>query len=294
MSGPATGTPSPGPPGVLATFSPSCPRPIKPQALLERLRPLKLAVVARILHEYDRYKLGHRLVESLFPGRMQNWAGTHWWEVLHYLACLIEEFEWFPVNYDALNDAYQLWMETYDEDGSDDYLAAYLHCIPVQLYGFSAEDFYDPPENRVYELFWVLLKPEVIPATSDVLIEAELYDLLEEWTERDRAAVWQRLEAIEADPGYYPEPLRALPAVARWVCGRTGNILLDHSFRPYQDGPWFKWDEDLERVREAWRRARPTLDYGHRLEQWYQHDPGNLSKLADFLMEGTNYDEFDW
>ena len=37
---------------------------------------------------------------------MQNWTGTNWWEVLHYLVCLIEEFEWFEIAWDALNEAY--------------------------------------------------------------------------------------------------------------------------------------------------------------------------------------------
>jgi hypothetical protein len=296
MSGPATGTASPGSPGVLeiAAFPPH-PHPLKPQALLQRLRPLRLAVLARVLHEYERYSLSRRLVESLFPGRMQNWASTRWWEVLHYLVCLVEEFEWFEIAWDVLNDAYRLWMETYDEEGADEYLAAYLHYIPVQLFGFNAEDSFSyPPENWVYELFWVLLKPKVTPTCPDVLIEAELYDMIEAWTDRDRAMVWQRLEAIAADPGQYPEPLRALPVVARWVCGCTGNILLDQCFQPYQDRPRFSWDEDLERVRQAYQCARPVLDYGHRLEQWYQNDSSNLSKLAHFLIEGTNYDEFDW
>ena len=181
----------------------------------------------------------------------------------------------------------------YDEDEADSPLANFLHYIPVQLYGFTAEDFYDS-ENRVYELFWVLLKSDVTPTGTEVLLEAELYDMLDEWTEQDRATIWQRLEGIEADPGQYPEPAQALPSVARWVCGRSGNFMLDQGFDPYSNGPWFTWEEDLYQVREAWQRAKPVLDYGYRLEQWYQKDSSNLSKLAQFLMEGTNYDEFDW
>jgi len=246
------------------------------------------------LHEYDRYNIGHRLVESLFPGRMQNWIGTTWWAVLHYLACLVEEYEWFQVNWDVLNDAYMLWMETYGEEDADEQLAVFLHYIPVKLFGFSAEDFSYASENRVYELFWVLLKPNVTQTSSEVLIEAELYDILDEWTDQDRAALWQRLDDSAADPGRYPEPVQALLPVARWVCGRTGNFMLDKCFLPYQDGPWFTWAEDLQRVRDAWQRARPVLDYGHRLEQWYQDDSSNLTKLAQFLMEGTHYDELDW
>jgi hypothetical protein len=296
MFGPATDSASPGSPGVLeAAVQPPVHSPLtlNPQALLQRLRPLRLNVIAQFLHEYERYNLGYRLVESLFPGRMQNWTGANWWQVLHYLVCLIEEFEWFEIAWDALNEAFQYWMETYDEDEADGPLAAFLHYIPVKLYGFTAEDFYDS-ENRVYELFWVLLKPNVTPTGAEVLIEAELYDLLAGWTDKDRAAVWQRLESIEADPGQYPEPAQALPPVARWVCGRSGNFMLDQGFDPYNDGPWFTWEEDLYRVREAWQRAKPVLDYGYRLEQWYQKDSSNLNKLAHFLIEGTNYDEFDW
>ena len=153
MSGPATGTAPPRPAGVLEqpAAAPPIHRPLKPQALLGRLRPLRLDRVARFLHEYDRYNIGHRLVESLFPGRMQNWTGTTWWAVLHYLACLIEEFEWFAVNWEVLNDAYMLWMETYGEEDADEQLAVFLHYIPVRLFGFSADDFTYVSENRVYE-----------------------------------------------------------------------------------------------------------------------------------------------
>jgi hypothetical protein len=296
MSGPATGTASPGAPGVLeiAVQPPvHSPLTLNPQALLQRLRPLRLSAIARFLNEYDRYNLGHRLVDSLFPGRMQTWTGANWREVLHYLVCLVEEFDWFAVDWAALNEAYHYWLEMYDEDEADGPLASFLHYIPVKLYGFTPEDFYDS-ENRVYELFWLLLKPDVTPAGAEVLIEAELYDLLAEWTDQDRAAVWQRLEGIEADPGQYPEPVQALPPVARWVCGRSGNFILDQYFDPDRDGPWFSWEEDVDRVRDAWQRAKPVLAYGYRLEQWYQNDPSNLSKLAQFLMEGTNDDEFDW
>jgi hypothetical protein len=187
-----------------------------------------------------------------------------------------------------------LWMETYGEQDADEHLAVFLHYIPVRLFGFSADDFSYVPENRIYELFWVLLKPGVGQTSSEVLIEAELYDMLDEWTDKDRGAVWQRLDDIAADPGRYPEPLQALEPVARWVCGRTGNIILDRSFQPYQDGPWFTWAEDLQRVRDTWQRARPVLDWGRRLEQWYQNDNSNLSKLAYFLMEGVDHDELDW
>ena len=69
----------------------------------------------------------------------------------------------------------------------------------------------------------------------------------------DRAGVWERLRAIEADPGRYPEPVRWLPELARYACGRTGNPILDCELDPGGQGPWFSWAADLEQVRHGAR-----------------------------------------
>jgi hypothetical protein len=99
------------------------------------------------------------------------------------------------------------------------------------------------------------------------------------------------LLAIETDPGCYPEPVRWLPELVRWACGKTGNFILDRPASP----PYLHlgWDQLLE-VKTAWLRARPLLAQRDRLMRWYEQDPARLTLLADVLMDGKNHDYLDW
>ncbi|RMG72448.1 MAG: hypothetical protein D6722_05415, partial [Bacteroidetes bacterium] len=81
--------------------------------------------------------------------------------------------------------------------------------------------------------------------------------------------------------------------LARWACGRTGNVLLDRHFDPYNHGPWFPWAEQ-ESLRTLWRRAAPVVDALERLMAWYRDDPARLTLLTKFLINGGSTDEFDW
>jgi hypothetical protein len=144
------------------------------------------------------------------------------------------------------------------------------------------------------ELMRALLNdPFVEEVSPDLLTAVEIYDGLSDWTEADRETAWERLRAIEADPGRYPEPVRWLPELARWACGRTGNFILDQSF-DLNRGPWLSWQNDLEQVRTAWRRARPVIDQFHRLIDWVEADQSRLTLLTYALMEGTHYDHLEW
>ena len=109
---------------------------------------------------------------------------------------------------------------------------------------------------------------------------------------RSRAGAWERLRAIEADPGRYPEPVRWLPELARWACRRTGNFILDQTF-DLERGPWLSW-QDPEQARTAWRRARPVIEQFRRLTEWVEADESRLTLLAYALMEGNHYDELEW
>jgi hypothetical protein len=258
--------------------------------LLRRLRPVQLAAVVRQGQQYRRTVLGLKLLHQYFPAELdsyQDLASVGWWEILAVLANLVGESGWFEVDWDSLNLAWAGWMEAADDEG--DYLALFLEYLPVRLYGFTPEELAEFP---VMELFRVLLDERVVEASPNLLIATELYDGLSDWQEADRAAVWERLRAIEADPGRYPEPVRWLPELARWACQRTNNFILDRTF-DLERGPWLSW-QDPEQVRTAWRRARPVIEQFRRLTQWVETDQSRLTLLAYALMEGNHYDELEW
>ena len=102
----------------------------------------------------------------------------------------------FEVDWVVLNDAWAGWVEEPEENG--DQLAWFLHYIPVRLYGFSQQTILEFPPM---ELMRVLLDSSAGAVSSELLIAAELYDSLDNWTETNREAAWSRLHQIEADPG---------------------------------------------------------------------------------------------
>lgn len=268
---------------------------LRPWSLLLRLRPVKIETLAIQLHTYERAIAGLRLIEKFFPEALKeygNLSDTGWWEILAHLANLIEESGWFEIDWNVLNEAWACWIEAPEENG--DHLATFLHFIPARHYGFDQQTILNYPPM---ELLYVLLDGSAGVASADLLVAIELYDGIDDdWTEADRQAAWARLHAIESDPGLYPEPVRWLPELARWTCRRTGNLLLDRPFNPAEDGPWLVWEaeSDLEQVRSAWRRARPVIDQFRRLMAWYEADHSRLTLLANFLMEGNDYEQLDW
>jgi len=282
---------SPRAPGLLALQA----HGLRPWALLERLRPVKLEALTHQLRGYERLNLALRLIQQHFPAALADYAdlsSTGWWEVLAHLANLVEEQSWFEVNWPVLNEAWAYWMQDPDEEQGD-HLAVFLHYIPVTLYGFTDDEtlFEFPPMELLHTL---LADCDIGAVSSQLLIDAEIYDNLDSWRQQDREAIWQLLHGIEADPGRYPEPVRWLPELARWACHRTGNVMLDRHVDPYQAGPWFSWHHDLDEIRHAWRRAQPVIQVFQRLMNWYEHDSSNLAKLANFMMNGGNTDELDW
>jgi hypothetical protein len=209
---------------------------------------------------------------------------------------LAEEMAWFQVDWEDLNQAWACWMEDSEEEG--DHLAAFLKHLPVKLYGFTAESVLRYPP---LELIYVLLSGKAEVISSDLLIGLEIYDDLEEqWGEAERQAAWARLHGIEEDPGWYPEPVRWLPELARWACRNTSNPILDLPPPAWNEGPQlqqqpihhFTWD-DLEQIQSAWRRARPIIFQLDKLKDWVQQDETRLVLLFNFFTEGT-YDQLDW
>lgn len=266
-------------------------RLLKPGAFLARRRPVGLTALGRRLRAAHRTGLALQLLAEFFPeqvtGRYRNLAGQSWWQLLHHLVSLVEGERWFEIDWESLNLAWAAWEEEPAEAGRQ--LALWLQYVPVRLHGFSPGDslFEYPP----LELMRALFDPELTTVSSNVLIEAELWDNLAGWGAADRARAWERLNELEADPGLYPEPARWLPELVRWACGRTGNFLLDRFSR--HPGLWLSW-RDAPEIRIAYRRAQPALAQLTRLMAWYEADPARLALLARCLTEGVNHDHLDW
>jgi hypothetical protein len=169
-------------------------------------------------------------------------------------------------------------------------LATYINYIPLRLYGLTdkAIEKYPP-----MELLHVLLsRCEVKAVSTELLAEAEIYDSLDTWTEQDKASAWQFLERIESDPSLWPEPIRTLPALARYACHATGNIVLDSTFNPYdQHGPWCTWDNHTIQIQASWQRAKIILQWFDRLMKWYAREPAKIASLAHFVMEGAELEQ---
>lgn len=268
---------------------------IKPQALLWRLRPLQMAVAVRQLRHAARLARALEMLRTFFPERLEaeferGFAHCSDWHLpLGVFYRQVEEQGWFPVNWELLDEAWAHWMQQEDDHG--DHLAVWLSHIPVQMFGFSdGERIFEYPP---LELLRALLDENVEAVSSELLIESELYDTLNEWHPSDRRRAWQKLDRIDRDPGRHPPGARFLPALARWACGRTGNVLLDRHFDPYNHGPWFPWAE-REPLCRLWRRAAPSVAALERLMAWYQTDQTRLTLLTNFLINGGSTDEFDW
>jgi hypothetical protein len=213
---------------------------LKPRAWLGRLRPVALTAFQHRLRQYERLDLGLRLIEQHFPAALADYADladTGWWTVLAHLVNLVEEADWFQINWPVLNESWSYWMNDPEQERGE-HLAVFLHYLPVTLYGFTDSEslFECPPMELLHAL---LADCEIHAVSAQLLLDTELYDQLDDWTAQDREATWRLLYQLEADPGRYPEPVRWLPELARWACHRTGNAMLDQHFDPYHDGPWF-------------------------------------------------------
>lgn len=292
-----------GPVGLLEPTGRPQPAPaqLRPWALLQRLRPVKIETLTTGLQRYERTVTALRRLEKFFPEALDEYtdlANTGWWEILAHLVSLVEEAGWWETDWDILNEAWAYWMQEPEDPKGGDRMATFLDYIPARDYGFTQETILAYPPM---ELLSVLLDSSTGVASSDLLAAIELYDGINDWSEADRTEVWDRLHAIEADPGLYPEPIRWLPELARWACHRTGNHLLDRPAMALraglnEDGPWLSWESEfeVEQVKSAWRRAQPVIGQFRRLMKWYEADPSRITLLANFLMEGINREQLDW
>lgn len=280
---------------------------LRPWAALQRLWPIRLTAVNAQLQNCRRAIAGLHLLETLFPQSLDEYgdlAPMNWWDILVDLGQQVEAAGWFPIEWDILDEAWAAWLE--HPGGNGDYLATFLHDIPLKLYGFNREpagiqlfqaepglfvEFFPP-----MELLWGLLNDGAAEISSELFIAAELHNRLDRWDKAAREAAWERLHTIEVNPAAYPESVCWLPALARWACGRSGNPMLDWSYSAYygQSDSRLSWATDLERAKTAWDEAKPLVEQFHKLMGWCQKSAGPLIFLADFIMEGKNAGQLDW
>jgi hypothetical protein len=224
------------------------------------------------------------------------------------LATSLKNSQLFPLDEEALEDAWRYWMETVENEALDE-LAVFLDKIPVRFFGFTGD-------NNVYQfpfmgLLHVLLANRRVceskecvltTGTFEDLATYDEFELAEDvacriarWRQYDRDAAWLRLSQIEQETEAWPEPVQWLPQLAKWAVHSTGNPLLDIEFNWYGEACWFEWDTDFERVKALWQQARPLVDLLKRVQSWYEHDKSaNLNRLARFIMNGQGDWELDW
>jgi hypothetical protein len=178
-------------------------------------------------------------------------------------------------------------------------LARYLEYAPVRLFGIARQDV--PVANCpvTLELLRAMLFEFDGPRhlSAELATQGDLFRRLTYWTERQRQAAWQQLARLEADPdpGRYPGFVRELPALARWACSRSGNLVLDQVIEPDLPTTWIAWEDEakLAQLRQDWPRAKQLVAWGEQLEGWHSRDMTNLTRLADFLA-GEVDRTFDW
>lgn len=278
--------------------------------ILRQLRPLSVRGLAEVLRSYERFFHTVQLLEEFFPPMLEEYerlqAVRHkftleraiyqrepevvgWWQVLAHFFNLVEHNDWFPINWKVISEAGECWLSPEYTDRGE-LLATYINYIPLTLYGLTDKSIEKyPPLELLHAL---LFKGQVKAVSAQLLAEAEIYDTLDTWTEQDKANAWGFLRRIENDPGPWPDAVRTLPALARYACHTTGNIVLDGQFNPYnQEGPWCTWTNHTIQIQASWQRAKLALHWFDRLMKWYTHEPARLTSLAHFLIEGAEIEQ---
>ncbi len=269
---------------------------LKPWALLHRLRPAKIAAVVNVLDDCSYLCRALNLAKLHFPLEYENYndllAGDwiYWPDVLMDLIYLAREGDYFEVDQLMVDGAWDTFLSEGDKSG----LVRFLNELPITLFGFSGQNLFNYPP---FELMRFLCGDENLGAISSNLLNALMPDRLQEqvWDDDDRLSAHRRLVyIIKTGPDHYPEPVRWLPQLVRWACGRTNNPILDRTWHPAEWANEFTWN-NLPKIRTAWQQAKPVVAQGNRLMKWYEQDKlQNLAYLAYFLMEATHCDYLNW
>lgn len=263
-------------------------RLLNPAQALARLRPVKLEAIARELRDVAWLAMGLELLRFHFPANLpRKVSGLEWSGTLRAFLILVEE-HWFPVDWGWLDYLWESWMSVDPEEG-EDYIremAAYLEYIPVKFHNYGEEQLINwVAEEHPWFTTLAGILSDRVDLSSDFLIDLEIYDGLAGLT---RAELWHRLNRPGAFEEF-PEPLCWLPELCRMAVCETGNPLLDGWRDTYERAfdEWepFRWDEDIEEVREMWREAEPVVEHWAAFDTWInQEHPWNLQKAIYLIL----------
>lgn len=255
-----------------STSAPSPARLLSPAAVLRRLRPVKLSIIADELNTYFWRYQGAQLIG--LTGAKFEQVPDNWEDMLREVLRQVEAWDWFEVDWDQLNGDYDSWMQS----GEEEYFNHWLTYIPVARYGISDWD-----ESWIHECApMALLKALLNGDWGDTILINILdeYGLQADWnvTQGD---IWYRLQT--ADFSGYGGPLAYLPEMARIACNRTGHELLDYS-NYFEDEPMvYRWDDDLETVKGLWQTAKPTVERMREFLRWCD-DAAAMQMVVDALI----------
>jgi hypothetical protein len=255
---------------------------IKPWASLWRLRPLRLAALARWLQDHGRRERALQLVREFFPAELDHLQAPDldWIDILTAFLALVEQAGWFGYDRDSVELAWQAFME--DPELNEEAMAVFLVQVPVELYGLSGPELLADRYLPLSLLKHLLDETTPFTASAVRLLHRKLNlekSVVTDWSDAARQAAWQRLADIEARPERYPEPVRRLPALAHWACGNTGNRLLDRSGSCLTEADFFTW-QDVPALRRDWLAAEPLLQLRDRLAPPGPHPSDQISQLS--------------
>jgi len=293
------------------------------RSFLNHRRPVRAgAMQARLKNLRD---IGTVLVqlETSSPGASRGFEiSLDGWSVVHDLYVLVDEIDLFPVDWDIVELVTEIWMmesnQRHEISDNEMYLKLLTHFIPTEVFGFDCPE--EMAEEPAVHLLAILFESPGGPESDALQKGAAASRLLElagisrpalaAWHQNRWDAAWFRLDQIELHPDRYPPGIRVLPTLVRWVTPglATGNPLLDtslfsedvHPIFPvdhygyitvswdshFHHANWFRWEQDLDAVRQAWLEAKAVLSVRERLSAWCLHDEEGLRQLALFLMEG--------
>ena len=267
------------------------------RALPARLRPATLTVMTRQLRAWQRLGRALALARRVDPDPVWHFddlAGIRWDEILHDLFNQVAVRNTFPLDVHRLDGAWWGFWEDPESNAVD--LEMYLDYIPLAVQGLDEAALARHPALR---LITGLLDESLADAARArrcrSLPAAVQKAASQKWrAPAARQAAWQRLRAIEAEPDLFPEPARLLPALVRWGCGCTGNLILDGKPTGWHEADYrYTW-EQLPRIRAAWQAAQPVMEISERIIEWSEAADRNLIRLAFALMKGTHYEQLDW
>jgi len=249
--------------------------------VLQRFRPLRLEVIAAQLREWGWKAEAIQLIETHFPeeGANLNFDRTDWISIQSHFFGLVEKADWFHIDWETERKTYRsygvldyLWEAYMNGDDYEFELAEYLTGIPVRCYGLNEWDLENYPGLHIL----AGLLHDDIPLTVDYLEDIELYDNL---AEISKEQLRERLRS--EDFSHFPEPLCWLPEIAGVATRDTGNIILDTSQDLFES--WsheFRWDQDLNLLRQHWQQAKPVVEKLELLVQWLNENSNNYIEMA--------------